>query len=398
MQKSPLSALVASSMLLTLGLSRLSAVQATELTTEYLAVNGLNFTCSVLKKKKEDETTHQHKDVMLLHGFPYSREWWSPLLNLWANTTSISVHAVACNMRGYSAGASPDNIEDYSFDKLEADVLALTKAAGFEQKDGFHLLGHDHGAGLGYYIAANNPTKVQSFTSLSAPHPKLMSEALCGDNTDEAQVLAFTYTNQYSLPDSASRNNASLTRFYRTFGLIDDSLQPEQFQKMLWWYNRSHEHWSVPRVVSDEEVVEYGSPFFLTSQRQAIPLEERPCMPVEESAQVGTVEAPVLFICGAQDPYVLCNNDYAVNVPANLMPNFEHASFRCEHNFFDEGNCDDREESQAVMDTITAFVLGNEEAIFHDEDETNVASGGATTVAVPLFAAFLSGLMSLIAM
>jgi pimeloyl-ACP methyl ester carboxylesterase len=99
---------------------------------------------------------------------------------------------------------------------LAQDTFALAEAAGFDNGH-FHLVGHDHGAGLAWYVAGNDPEKkVLSLTTMSVPHIDFMSDALCGkeNTTDETQVIASNYFNQFSLPDSATINNASLTNFF----------------------------------------------------------------------------------------------------------------------------------------------------------------------------------------
>ncbi|CAB9496528.1 Alpha beta hydrolase [Seminavis robusta] len=332
------------------------------LTTEYLAANNLNFTCSVLDHRSLANPDAPLKQLMLLHGFPMFRVWWMPLLQHWdemlKTDDAMSVHAVACDLRGYSPQASPETIEDYDYSIFAEDTFALAEAAGFT--NGFHLLGHDHGAALAWYVAAHDiNNQVLSLTTMSVPHIDLLSEALCGDNNDEDQVIASNYFNQFSLPNSAAANNASLTEMFASFGL---PVQPESFQKMLWWYNGSFPtYFSLPRVVSDDEVETYKAEkgpeatFFLERTRSAIAMEERPCVPVED--KIGAIEIPTLFICGLEDTSLLCNRPYATDFPVDFLPDYEHANFQCGHDFFLEGNCVTMEESQAVMDKITSFVL-----------------------------------------
>ena len=351
----------------TLSLALASMLVPTDaaLSTEYLSANGLNFTCTVLDHTVENAEVS--KDIMLLHGFPMFRVWWDPLLNFWneklkASDGSTSVRAVACDLRGYSPGASPDGVENYHYDIFASDTFALAEAAGFDQ--GFHLLGHDHGAGLAWYMADNDPDDlILSLTTLSVPHIGLMSQALCGDNVDEDQVIASNYFNQFSLVDSATVNNATLTSVFQAFG-FGDSLQPHDFQKMLWWYNGSlAESFSLPRVVSDEEVAMYAEKAgpqagaFLGGVRLAVPMEERECTQVSEEDLVGAITVPTLFICGLGDVFLLCNNTYATDFPPELLPDYEHANFACGHDFFLPGDCSSTEESQLVMDKITSFVL-----------------------------------------
>lgn len=373
------------------GLLLASALTPTNaaLETRYLVANGLNFTCTVLNHIPENGDAPV-KNIMMLHGFPMFRVWWLPLLQYWdellggkdeltRNTTKeafssamldVSVNAVACDLRGYSPGASPDNIEEYDYSIFAEDTFTLAKAAGFDQ--GFHLLGHDHGAGLAWYVAGNDPdNQVLSLTTMAVPHVDLLSDALCGDNTDKDQVVASNYFNQFSLSDSAIRNNHNLTNLFTGFGM---ELEPAQFQKMLWWYNGSlAKHFSLPRVVSDAEVGAYATEYgteatdFLQGTRQAIPMEERPCMPVEEAQRVGAIEVPTLFICGVDDSALLCNNSYATDYTPELLPKYEHANYNCGHDFFLEGQCNSMAESRAVMEKITAFVLG-----YHEKDEAVV--------------------------
>ena len=59
---------------------------------------------------------------------------------------SLCLHQVACNLRGYSPGASPPNATDYQWDtELEADAWAIADAVKFTS---FHIVSHDLGAGM----------------------------------------------------------------------------------------------------------------------------------------------------------------------------------------------------------------------------------------------------------
>lgn len=350
--------------------SLLVAAETSLLDDYFLAASGLNFTCTYLRHTSPNATDDtKPKNMMLLHGFPMFRGWWTPLLEYWADLLGsgdvdpgFSLNAVACDLRGYSPGASPDNIEEYDYAIFAGDTFELATAAGF---DTFDLLGHDHGAGLAWFVAGNDPDgRVESLTVLSLPHTDLLGDALCGDNVDQGQVIASNYFNQFSLQDSATVNNASLTELFVSFGFM--GLEPAQFQKMLWWYNASLvKYWYLPRVVSDEEVATWadqvGAPgaVFVQATRSAIPLEERPCVAPPSGMEIGSIEIPTLFICGVSDFALYFNNSYATDFPPELLPNYEHANFECGHDFFLEGDCTTMAESQAVMDKITIFVLGD---------------------------------------
>ena len=122
---------------------------------------------------------------MLLHGFPNRASWWEPLTSFWL-TKQLPFRAVACDLRGYSPQASPDGPEHYTYDILATDVLSLADAVGWNS---FHLAGHDHGSGLGWFVAAKAPSgRVLSYAALSVPHLDALSRGLYGPMQDEAQV------------------------------------------------------------------------------------------------------------------------------------------------------------------------------------------------------------------
>ncbi len=54
-------------------------------------------------------------------------------------------------------------------------MLALADAAGAER---FHLVGHDWGAALAWYLAGRYPRRVISLAALSVPHPQAFTRAL----------------------------------------------------------------------------------------------------------------------------------------------------------------------------------------------------------------------------
>ena len=119
--------------------------------------------------------------------FPEFSIHWVPLLRKWA-TESQPLRAVACDLRGYSPKASPSDPEEYLYETLATDVFAIAEAAGFDR---FHLVGHDHGAGLGWLAASmDKGVRVLSWAALSVPHPDALSAVLFGPEEDEAQVVS----------------------------------------------------------------------------------------------------------------------------------------------------------------------------------------------------------------
>jgi pimeloyl-ACP methyl ester carboxylesterase len=114
--------------------------------------------------------------VLFLHGWPSSANCWRGIM---AAAAAAGFRAVAVDQRGYSPGARPPEIADYSIDRLLEDIegFARTLAGGAR----FHLVGHDWGGLIAWPYAAHNPTRLASLCVLSTPHSKAFVEAIKSD-------------------------------------------------------------------------------------------------------------------------------------------------------------------------------------------------------------------------
>eukprot|EP00931_Biecheleriopsis_adriatica_P104456 TRINITY_DN79130_c0_g1_i1.p1 TRINITY_DN79130_c0_g1~~TRINITY_DN79130_c0_g1_i1.p1 ORF type:complete len:367 (+),score=41.35 TRINITY_DN79130_c0_g1_i1:124-1101(+) len=310
--------------------------------------NNLTFDCNITGPT--DGTP-----VMLLHGWPNFGRWWIPLTSYWLSSNT-GIRAVACDLRGYSPGAAPENPSAYTYDVLATDVYALADAVGFKK---FHLAGHDHGCGLGWFVAAeNHGGRILSYAGLSVPHDDAMSAAFMDTpDRDEPQIVASNYFNQFALPDSATRNNNSLSKLFGLAGFPS----PAAFQKSLFWYNGSvGMRWARPPVVSDAVVAKYTEPF-VTSVRKAIPLPTDQGSPAKE--KVGNLTGiPTLFVCGQKDPYLLCTRPYALKT-ADYVQGAAYHYFKadCGHDLLSvggSGGCTSESVLKLVLDRITTFIAG----------------------------------------
>ncbi|GIH14351.1 alpha/beta fold hydrolase [Rugosimonospora africana] len=128
--------------------------------------------------------------AVLLHGFPEDRHSWDGVVPALA---AAGYRVLAPDQRGYSPGARPAARSAYTLPRLAEDVLALADAAGAER---FHLVGHDWGAGLAWYVAATHPDRLISLTSLSVPHPAAFSKAV----TSSDQAARSWYMAAFQVP------------------------------------------------------------------------------------------------------------------------------------------------------------------------------------------------------
>ena len=202
--------------------------------------------------------------VILLHGFPETSHMWLPLL---AHLADNGYTALAPDLRGYSPGARPEGAEHYGHATMAEDILAMADALG---RDRFHLVGHDHGAGLGWFMASRHADRLISWTALSVPHIDAFGQAIA--------------TN----PEQRERSQYML--FFRQVGTAEAALSADDFATLRNIWNAS----------TPEQVEEYvrvlRQPGALTGAlnwyRSGLTPDRQP---------LGQVSVPTLMIWGNQD-------------------------------------------------------------------------------------------------
>ena len=156
-------------------------------TTRDIAANGFTFHCREAGREGGEP-------VILLHGFPESSAMWTPLIPVLADA---GYRVLAPDQRGYSPGARPEGIENYSYARIASDVIALADAVGFDR---FHLVGHDWGAGAGWAVVDRYPERIASYAALSVPHVGAFGRAI---REDEDQAKRSTYITFFQAPGVA---------------------------------------------------------------------------------------------------------------------------------------------------------------------------------------------------
>jgi pimeloyl-ACP methyl ester carboxylesterase len=139
---------------------------------EQIEANGLTFSC---RRDGPDDGDL----VVLLHGFPETSRMWLPLVERLAGA---GYRVLAPDQRGYSPGARPSEESAYAYPNLVADLFALVDAVGGGR---FHLVAHDHGAGVGWTAAAANPERIASYVAMSVPHVAGFTAAIAEDEDQQ---------------------------------------------------------------------------------------------------------------------------------------------------------------------------------------------------------------------
>lgn len=139
--------------------------------------NGLRFLC-----RKQGI---QGEPVILLHGFPETSHMWLPLM---AKLSTAGYQCLAPDQRGYSPAARPEGAAQYHYNHLSDDIVALADALGYDK---FHLIGHDHGSGVGWTVTYHHSDRIQSWTAMSVPHIAAFGRAIKedADQTERSQYM-----------------------------------------------------------------------------------------------------------------------------------------------------------------------------------------------------------------
>jgi len=263
----------------------------------------------------------------------------------------------ACDMRGYSPGASPSNIDDYGYFNLSSDVGALADAVGFAK---FHLVGHDHGALAVWLAASQIGDRLLSLTAMSVPHPDVFSAALYGDEADEAQQAASNYMRQWSLPNSGGGVTTlfgGVANLYAGTGYkTTDALQ-----KGLWWYNGMFASGLVATVpVLDDATIAKYPVDMVKGIRKIMPL------PVDKGAPAtrpaGNITVPTLFVCGKEDPYLLCASPW-VSKTKKYVANYKTLNVDCGHELLTVAAGCSSQAVDSVMKGITAHITDTDKFV-----------------------------------
>jgi pimeloyl-ACP methyl ester carboxylesterase len=109
--------------------------------------------------------------VLLLHGFPDDATLWAAVaIGLVADGYRVIVpDTVGC---GHSEMAA--HVSDYSLLGIVSDHLALLDQLGIGR---VHLIGHDWGALIAWFVAIYHGDRLRSLTAISVGHPTAYSRA-----------------------------------------------------------------------------------------------------------------------------------------------------------------------------------------------------------------------------
>ena len=186
-----------------------------------------------------------HPAVILLHGFPESHRTWRHQIPALA----VDHFVLAPDQRGYARSSKPEGVDNYTPDKIVADLCAL--ADHFELKT-FTLVGHDWGGAIAWMAALTRPDRVARLIIVNAPHPYIFQKSLFDDLPQRA---ASQYMTAFRNPDFEQYvERVGLSSFFdgsfmkhtdfdkvadEKAAYLDEWSQPGAMTAMLNWYRAS---------------------------------------------------------------------------------------------------------------------------------------------------------------
>jgi pimeloyl-ACP methyl ester carboxylesterase len=226
--------------------------------TKEITLGSLRFDCRVAGDEKDEL-------LILLHGFPETSVMWLPLME---DLAPKRFYCVAPNMRGYSKNACPKGKKQYAIEKLSQDVLDLAHSLG---KTNFHLIAHDWGAVIGWYLAYRHSTNILSYTALSVPHLKGFFKALEIDADQQERskyikMLLIPFVAEYTI----RKNDFKLFRKY-------------------WQHSSEEEMENYLATFSEKKVLTAALNYYRANFGKS------------RTEEIGDIEVPTLFIWGNKD-------------------------------------------------------------------------------------------------
>ena len=196
------------------------------------------------------------RPIFLLHGFP---EFWYSWRHQMPALAGAGFRVIAPDQRGYNLSAKPAGISSYRIDRLSGDVAAIADRLGYKT---FAVAGHDWGAAVAWWTAANYPERLSRLIILNVPHWQVMQESLRHDLRQLLKSWYILYFQIPWLPERMSRAGNfrmmanALVQTSRKGTFSEEDLQcyrqswsqPGAIQSMIHWYR------AAARRIPDEGV------------------------------------------------------------------------------------------------------------------------------------------------
>jgi pimeloyl-ACP methyl ester carboxylesterase len=171
--------------------------------------------------------------LLLLHGFPDSNSLWrdvAPLL------VQAGYRVVAPDQRGFGTSDAPEGTGNYRIENIVRDAIGLLDALAIEKA---HLVGHDWGAVIGWFLAGEHPERFHSLTAVSVGHPRAYANA----GLEQKRKGLYTFLFQlrglaewYLRANDFARFRKWVRNYPEADQWIQDLARPGRLTAALGWY------------------------------------------------------------------------------------------------------------------------------------------------------------------
>lgn len=186
--------------------------------------------------------------VLALHGFP---DFWRGMTPILVALAKAGFRVVAPDQRGYGLSDKPTGIDAYAIGELASDAVGLIRALGHDRA---HVVGHDWGAAVAWWLALTRPEVVSRLVVINVPHPGVLAAQI---RHDPRQALRSWYIFAIQIPgvpETLAFSSRTRERFARVLarsanpGSFDEEYlrhlcqawaQPGAATGMLNWYRAS---------------------------------------------------------------------------------------------------------------------------------------------------------------
>lgn len=216
-------------------------IDGVEIEHRDIVTNGIRLHCAIAGPPDGDL-------VIALHGFP---EFWRGMSGVITDLARAGYRVVAPDQRGYNLSEKPEGIDAYSVDEMALDVIGLIDAMGRESA---HVVGHDWGAAVAWWLALTRPERVRRLVVINVPHPSVFAREVRG-NRKQLRKSWYIFAIQVpALPERLAFGRRTRQRFSRAIAgtanpgsftpdylahLREAWAQPGAAQGMLNWYRAS---------------------------------------------------------------------------------------------------------------------------------------------------------------